>query len=377
MATATDRKTKPRDKTKSHFSSAQKATLRRRLLAWYAKHARVLPWRASRDPYRVWVSEIMLQQTQVATVHEYFTRFVQEFPTVRELAAADEIDVLRLWEGLGYYRRARQMHAAAKQLIANHGGNFPPDPAALQNLPGIGRYTAGAIASIAFDQRAPILEANTIRLLSRLVAYRGETASAAGQAMLWQVAEEILPQKHVSKFNQALMELGSLVCTPVDPRCDECPLVSVCAANALGLQRVIPTAKPRTKFIEVREAAIVVRKNGGVLMRQCGSTERWSGLWDFPRFELEATGPLFAQEEIATKVTAQTGIKCAPGALLKTLKHGVTRYRITLECYEAAYVSGRPKPGATTAAVRWSPLRDLPSLPLSTTGRKIASLIRG
>lgn len=364
MPTATDRK--------AFFSSAQKQSLRRRLLAWYAKHARDLPWRESRDPYRVWVSEIMLQQTQVATVRDYFARFVKAFPTVQKLAAADETDVLRLWEGLGYYRRARQLHAAAQQLVSDHRGEFPQEPAELQELPGIGRYTAGAIASIAFDRRAAILEANTIRLLSRLIAFRGNPHSTAGQRELWRVAEEILPQKDVARFNQALMELGSLVCTPTAPKCDECPLATVCSARDLGLQQEIPRAKPRPTIAEVREAAVVVRKNGSILMRRCGPTERWAGLWDFPRFEVEATGPLFAKKEIIDKVAHQTGIICEPGALVKSMKHGVTRYRITLDCYEATYKSGRVQ--ATTAAdVKWMAAAKLESLPLSTTGRKIAA----
>jgi A/G-specific adenine glycosylase len=366
MPTATDRK--------AFFSSAQKQSLRRRLLAWYAKHARDLPWRKSRDPYCVWVSEIMLQQTQVATVRDYFARFVKAFPTVEKLAAAHETDVLRLWEGLGYYRRARQMHAAAKQVVNELDGDFPQEAASLQQLPGIGRYTAGAIASIAFDKRAAILEANTIRLLSRLIAFRGNPHSTTGQRVLWQMAEDILPQKDVAKFNQALMELGSLVCTPTEPKCDDCPIAKVCTARELGLQQEIPRAKPRPTFTDVREAAIIVRKNSSILMRQCGQTQRWAGLWDFPRFELTATGPLFSEKEIVEKVAEQTGIMCEPGALFKTMKHGVTRYRITLECYEAAYVSGKTQP-ATAAEVKWMPREKLSSLPLSTTGRKIASLL--
>jgi A/G-specific adenine glycosylase len=374
MSIATDRK-RVALREESHFSAAQRQSLRRRLLAWYAKHARDLPWRRSRDPYRVWISEIMLQQTQVATVRDYFTRFIQTFPNVRRLAVADEADVLRLWEGLGYYRRARQLHAAAQQVVAQHAGTLPQEPGELQSLPGIGRYTAGAIASIAFDKRAAILEANTIRLLSRLIAFRGNPHSTTGQRLLWQVAEKILPQKHVAKFNQALMELGSLVCTPVEPKCNECPLATLCAANAAGLQREIPAAKPRTVFTELREAAVIVRKNGSLLMRRCGDDERWAGLWDFPRFELEASGPLFAMDEIATKVAAQTGITCAPRTHLRTIRHGVTRFRITLDCYEAAFVSGRVRPVAKSA-VRWLALAELSALPLSTTGRKIANLIR-
>ena len=193
MATATDRNSRKRT-VQFRFTSAQKQRLRRRLLAWYASHARDLPWRRSRDPYRVWVSEIMLQQTQVATVRDYFNRFVAAFPDVRTLAAADEQQVLRLWEGLGYYRRARQLHAAAKVIVTEHDGQFPHDVDELQKLPGIGRYTAGAIASIAFGERAPILEANTIRLFSRLIAYRDDPTKAAGQRLLWQTAEDMLPQ---------------------------------------------------------------------------------------------------------------------------------------------------------------------------------------
>jgi A/G-specific adenine glycosylase len=374
MATATDRIRKPQDSA-AQFSSAQKQSLRRRLLAWYASNARDLPWRKSQDPYRVWISEIMLQQTQVATVRDYFTRFIATFPNVQELAAASEVEVLRLWEGLGYYRRARQLHAAAKKVADEHSGQFPHELDTLQSLPGIGRYTAGAIASIAFNKRAPILEANTIRLFSRLIAFRGAAASAAGQKVLWQFAEKILPQKDIARFNQALMELGSLVCTPIDPKCEECPVAAVCAANAVGLQREIPTAKPKQPFTELREAAVVVRKNGNVLLRRCGEKERWAGLWDFPRFEVEASGPLFANREIAEKVAAQTGIACAPGALFKTLRHGVTRFRITLDCYEAAYLDGRLRSGAS-ADVRWQTHSALQELPLSTTGRKIANLIR-
>jgi A/G-specific adenine glycosylase len=376
MATATDRKRKSAESASpiAQFTLAQKQVLRRRLLAWYSKHARDLPWRQSRDPYRVWISEIMLQQTQVATVRDYFTRFMVTFPDVHQLAAAPEIDVLRAWEGLGYYRRARQLHAAAIKLVAEHGGKFPSEPAELQSLPGIGRYTAGAIASIAFDKRAAILEANTIRLLSRLIAYRGNSHSTVGQRVLWDMAEEILPLKDVARFNQALMELGSLVCKPVDPKCDQCPLASVCAAKAAGLQHEIPIAKPRTTFTELREAAIVVRKNGSVLLRRCGEDERWAGLWDFPRFEMEASGPLFAEQEITKKVAAQTGITCVPGALIKTLRHGVTRYRITLDCYEAVYRDRRLR-AAQPGVAKWSSIRDVASLPLSTTGRKIANLL--
>lgn len=351
-----------------------KQVFRRRLLAWYAKHKRDLPWRKSTNPYRVWVSEVMLQQTQVETVKPYFLRFMRSFPTVKKLAAADEQDVLRLWEGLGYYRRARSLHAAAKQVVAEHRGQFPRDLETLQTLPGIGRYTAGAIVSIAYDTRAPILEANTIRLFARLVGYREDPTKSAGQKILWQTAEDVLPRKEIANFNQALMELGSLVCKPTNPQCEVCPVAALCAANEMNAQETIPLSTKKQKFTDVSEAAVVVHKNGHVLLRRCGEGERWAGLWDFPRFELESEGPLFVKDELVAKVKLLTGVTIKPGGLLKTLKHGVTRYRITLDCFEATYSKGRICSNPSRP-VRWTKPTELAELPLSTTGRILAKLI--
>jgi A/G-specific adenine glycosylase len=351
-----------------------KQSIRRRLLAWYSRHARDLPWRRSRDPYRVWLSEVMLQQTTVAAVKPYFERFLAELPTVAALAAADEQQVLRLWEGLGYYRRARSLHAAARHVVGELGGEFPRDVAGLLQLPGVGRYTAGAIASIAYDLPAPILEANTIRLLSRLVGYRDDPTKAAGQRVLWQTAEDLLPRRDVARFNQASMELGSLVCTPVAPRCDECPLALYCVARQRGWQAEIPAPTRKAAITAVREAAVVVRKNGAVLLRQCGPDERWTGLWDFPRFPLAAEGPLFVHDELAAGVATLTGVQVEPAGLLHTLKHTVTRFRITLECYAARPVGGRVRSTAA-APVRWQPLSAIEALPLSMTGRKLAKLV--
>ncbi|MEM8945653.1 MAG: A/G-specific adenine glycosylase [Planctomycetota bacterium] len=358
----------------SALDAKWKQSFRRRLLAWYAKNKRDLPWRKSSNPYRVWVSEVMLQQTQVETVKPYFQRFMKTFPTVTKLAAADEQQVLRLWEGLGYYRRARGLHAAAKQIVAVHDGKFPKDVETLQTLPGIGRYTAGAIVSIAYDRRAPILEANTIRLFARLIGYREDPTKSAGQKILWQTAEDVLPRKEIANFNQALMELGSLVCKPAHPLCDECPVASLCIAKQAGTQQAMPKSTKKMKFVDSNEAAVVVRKNGKVLVRQCGEDERWAGLWDFPRFEIESEGPLFIADELVGKVRAQTGITVKPGSLLKTIKHGVTRYRITLDCYEAQYLSGRLRK-SESGPMRWLMPSELTELPLSTTGRKLAKLI--
>ena len=356
------------------LTATWKQRLRRRLLGWYAGHARDLPWRRSPEAYRVWISEIMLQQTQVATVEEYFTRFIEAFPTVHDLAAADEQQVLRLWEGLGYYRRARQMHAAARVIVDEHAGHIPHSIDGWQRLPGVGRYTAGAICSIALGQRVPILEANTIRLLSRLIGYRDDPTKAAGQRLLWQMAEAILPQKRVAQFNQALMELGSLVCTPNGPQCDRCPVASLCAAHEAGLQHEIPLAKKKPQITDLHEAAVIVRKNGSVLLRQCPAGERWAGLWDFPRFEIDAGRPAALRKQLAERVHEQTGILTKPGEQLSTMKHSVTRYRITLDCYAAQYKSGRIRT-SRSQPVRWIRRMELADLPLSTTGRKLARLV--
>jgi A/G-specific adenine glycosylase len=311
----------------------------------------------------------MLQQTTVQTVRGYFSRFMAAFPAVEHLAAADEADVLRLWEGLGYYRRARMLHAAARQVVDRHAGVLPGDVETLMTLPGVGRYTAGAIVSIAFDRPAPILEANTIRLFARLLAVRDDSTRASVQRRLWQVAEELLPSKQVARFNQALMEVGSLVCTPTNPNCGACPLATWCEAHQQGvIDQVGPTTN-RTSYTDRREAAVVVAKDNRWLVRQCVAGERWAGLWDFPRFEVEAPAPLFATSELQQKVATLTGIECRVGGLLTSLKHGVTRYRIVLDCYRAEFVAGRVRDA------RWVNAAQLEALPLSVTGRKLARLL--
>ncbi|MEN6498735.1 MAG: A/G-specific adenine glycosylase [Thermoguttaceae bacterium] len=354
--------------------SPWRQAFRRRLQAWYADHARDLPWRRNRDPYAIWISEIMLQQTQVATVRPYFERFLGRFPTIAALAATEEHEVLRLWEGLGYYRRARQLHQAAKLLASEHGGVFPRDPEVVRRLPGIGRYTAGAILSIAFDARQPILEANTLRLFSRLLAYRGQPTSTACQRLLWAMAEAELPQRHAGAFNQALMELGSTVCLVRGPLCDACPVASLCHARAEGLQTSIPAPKPKPVSEDRHEVALIVRRRGRVLLVRRPDGGRWAGLWDFPRFEVHAEHEAALRDELIALVQQQTGVTIQPGQRLATLKHGVTRFRITLDCHEAAYVSGADKTH-DGVEMRWLRPAELAEYPLNTTGRKLSHLL--
>lgn len=352
------------------------ARFRRALLAWYERHARDLPWRRTRDPYAILVSEVMLQQTQVATVRPYFQRFVSALPDFAALAAADEQTVLRLWEGLGYYRRARQLRRAAEVIVREHGGRFPRDLQGAQRLPGVGRYTAGAVLSIAFDLPVPILEANTARLFSRLLGYRGDPQSAEGQRVLWAFAEAVLPARRAGRFNQALMELGSVLCTRRNPRCGDCPVAMLCAARREGLQGEIPRPRRRPTIEWLREAAVIIRHGRRVLLCRRGATERWAGLWDFPRVELPPHGegmpPGSPIETVVAAIRRLTGLVVQPGRHLTTLRHQVTRFRIMLECYEACRVSGRLRRGN---GLRWVRPHELAQYPLSSPGRKLAELV--
>lgn len=358
-------------------SDAWKRSLRRRLLAWFDQHARDLPWRRNRDPYHIWVSEIMLQQTQVATVANYFPRFIEAFPTIEALAAAPESQVLRLWEGLGYYRRARQLHRAAGVVVKEHAGVFPRSADAVRQLPGIGRYTAGAILSIAFDAREPILEANTLRVASRLLAYRGDPRSAAGQQVLWQAAEEWLPAERSGAFNQAFMELGSLVCKIREPACETCPAATLCGARQAGLVAEIPPPAARPQIEELLEAAIVVRRRGQVLLCRRDASGRWAGMWDFPRVALHAKRPRDRAREILDYIRRATGLEVKLGQRIATLRHGVTRFRITLECFEAEAISGKARADAGSDKVAWVDPSQLAEYPLHVTGRKLAKLLIG
>jgi A/G-specific adenine glycosylase len=297
------------------------------------------------------------------------------FPEVATLAAAREHDVLRHWEGLGYYRRSRQMHRAARLIVDEHGGQFPREPDALRRLPGIGRYTAGAILSIAFEAREPILEGNTQRLLSRLLGYRGDPRSSAGQRLLWSTAAALLPRRGVGAFNQALMELGALVCTPRAPRCGECPVVNCCRAAQLSLQHELPARSTRPRVEFVRQAAVVVFRQGKVLLVKRTEPERWAGMWDFPRFELSGTGRR-CLAEITSQLRAETGVSAEIESKIATLHHTVTRFKIQLDCFRAT-CEHTPSSARSTRKLKWATPRHLANLALSATGRKLARLIDG
>jgi A/G-specific adenine glycosylase len=353
-----------------HFPGADfTRLLHRKLLSWFRKARRPLPWRQDRNPYRIWVSEIMLQQTQVAAVIPYFERFLKAFPTLDWLAAADEQEVLQLWEGLGYYRRARDLHKAAQILVREQRGAIPDDPAIIAALPGIGRYTLGAILSQAFDRPLPILEANSQRVLCRLLGVQEDPSAGRARRLLWQAAEAMLPAKHCGDFNQALMELGSLVCTPVAPRCDACPVAALCAARLQGLQHRIPLlAKPR-KPVDIAESAVIVQRGLRVLLVQRPDQGRWGGLWEFPHAPLNKRE---SYEECAERlVTELTGLRAAVTGELLSLRHGVTHQRITLVCFEARFCAGRFSSRFYRQG-RWVRPAELPDFPVSSPQRRLA-----
>lgn len=355
--------------------SAWRSRVRKRLTNWFSDSARELPWRSDPQPYFVWISEIMCQQTQVATVLPYFERFLKSYPTISALAAADEADLMKLWEGLGYYRRARSLHAAAKQIVEFHDGVFPESFDDVLALPGIGRYTAGAILSISGDQRLPILEGNTQRVFSRWIALESPPTETAANRLLWQIAEAMLPPRRAvvgsGTFNQAAMELGALICKPKEPLCDQCPVSNSCAARRLGRQSEIPGKVSKTVYEDRDEFAFVIGDAlSGFLMRKLPEGGRWAGLWDFPRPTESEVANL---DQAQAWLEEELGRRLKLGTRLTTIRHGVTKYRIRLNVHLARPTGkNRLQPSKPWQTVS---LAEMKQLPLSVTGRRIAKLL--
>jgi A/G-specific adenine glycosylase len=370
------------------FDSPTLARLRRNLIRWFHQHGRDLPWRRSRDAYRVWISEIMLQQTTVAAVVPYYERFLARFPDVQALARASEHDVLRLWEGLGYYSRARNLRRAAQQIVAERNGVIPHELADLIRLPGIGRYTAGAIASLAYDRPAPIVEANTLRVYARLLAYGGDVHSTTGRNVIWSFAERAVPRRSAGAFNQALMDLGATICTPTEPACENCPVRSCCRAFRDGVVQAIPRPRARPQTTFVNEAMVAVREDGRYLLRKSPPGERWAGLWEFLRIGLgedshgsNGNGSRkrsdFASSSLSTKtqrrleqaVAERCGLNVDSQPVAFEFHHTVTRFRIRLLCVIAEHSGGAAK---LPAIFRWATPAQFGRFALSMPARKFA-----
>jgi A/G-specific adenine glycosylase len=319
------------------------------------------------DPYAVLVSEFMLQQTQVATVIPYFLRFMKAFPTVSDLADAPEQQVLRLWQGLGYYSRARNLRAAAKQIVTEFGGRIPISIQDLMTLPGVGRYTAGAVASIAHNQRAPILDGNVARVLCRLDLIQSDPKNPKTREMLWQRAEEILPRSSIGDFNSALMELGATICTPRAPKCPSCPLRKFCKAAKTGLQDSIPQPRKTKPTPEFTRWTICISQSNRWLIERRPDKGRWARLWQFPTIEAKNGNPTPAI------IAHQIGIPIRNLRPIGELRHALTHRKYIFKAFTAkASGSDTIKSGPTR---RWINLSELNSYPLSRPQTKIAEML--
>lgn len=341
------------------------------LLVWYQENARDLPWRGHPDPYAVWVSEIMLQQTRVETVLPYFKHWMASFPTIEALAEADPQLVLSAWEGLGYYSRARNLQRAARILVADHGGQLPDDVQRLRRLPGIGRYTAGAIASMAFGLDEPALDGNIRRVLARLFNLDLPARSPAGEQRLWELARTHLPPGRAGDYNQAMMDLGASICTPRSPNCPECPLESFCQARALGVQEQRPVLAARPAIPHYTVTAAVILQDSCLLITQRPPHGLLGGLWEFPGGKLlpgeDLTGCL--QREIQEEL----GVVIQVGGAFGVYRHAYTHFKVTLHAFCCSIVEDQSPQALQVHDLRWVSPAELANFPMGKIDRQIAA----
>lgn len=330
--------------------SAPDAALVSALLAWYRARKRDLPWRRTSDPYRIWVAEIMLQQTQVSAVIPYYERFLAQFPTVKALADANLDQVLALWQGLGYYARARSLHAAARLVRDHFQGAVPADPAALRRLPGVGDYTAGAILSIAYDQREPTLDGNVVRVFCRLLDEERDPRLAPVRKRLRFYAVALLPSDRPGDLNQALMELGATVCLPRIPHCADCPLALFCRAREHGTQTARPVPRSRGPIPQREAAAAFIESQGGVLLARRVPEGLLGGLWELPGGELSA--PESHAQALTRHLAEGLGVVAEVGPQLASVRHAYTHFRVIVRVYRCQ-ISGVPRPAQPWDACHW------------------------
>ena len=352
-----------------------KTGLPQNLLRWYRANRRDLPWRRLEDdPYAVWISEVMLQQTQVRTVIPYFERWMTRFPTLRSLADAPLEEALRLWAGLGYYARARNLHRAAQTIMQEHGGRIPCDAETLSRLPGIGRYTLGAMRSIAYNQPAPIVDANVARVLSRVYAVEGDPKSSENQARLWELAEVLIPPGEARDFNQALMELGALICTPFDPACERCPILPTCIAGNSPDPTAWPQIPPGKRTVRATHSSAIIVRDGKALLIRRHPHGLWGGLWELPRRVCSADeSPPACAMRAAREVMGLVGRAAEP---VGVVKHSVTHHAITLHGILLMDVTGQPA-CLDCAEFRWIRIEEELDLPLSSPQNLLLQQLRG
>ncbi len=331
------------------------------LLSWYDQYKRDLPWRRTSDPYAIFVSEMMLQQTQVKTVIPYYGRFLKELPDWSALAKAKEEKVLKLWEGLGYYRRARNLKAAAQMVLENFNGQLPNTLEDILELPGVGLYSAGAVLSIAYQKPQPLVDGNVIRVFSRVFVLRGNLKAGEGHQRVWDVAQKLIPDQRPGDFNQALMELGATVCLSDNPQCLLCPMRSLCEAAQRGIQSELPEMPKAHKTVEVPMAAFFIEHRGKILVKKRAQEEKWlKGMWEFP----SARGKTLT--EARAKLEKELGARSEKKSH-QEIRHQITHHKIHLKLFRAVL----EKPLKTTSDLKWVASETLDKLPFSSAQNKL------
>jgi A/G-specific adenine glycosylase len=360
------------DLTAQQWIEQHRLELRPALVQWYRQQGRSLPWRNTQDPYAIWVSEIMLQQTQVKTVLPYYDRWLQLFPTVQALAAADQQQILKAWQGLGYYARARNLHQAAQAVVRDYQGIVPNDLQTIIQLPGIGKTTAGGILSAAFNQPTAILDGNVKRVLARLVAL--PVAPARAIAQLWQLSEALLDPLQPCDFNQALMDLGATVCLPRAPDCDRCPWQPDCRAAALGIQTQLPMTEPRPSIPrKVIGVAVIWNAQKQILIDRRRPEGLLGGMWEFPGGKVEPGETI--PDCIRREIQEELGIEIAVGDRLIIVEHTYSHFHVTLNVHHCQHLSGEPQ-AIECDEIRWVTLDELDDFPFPKANLQIIAALR-
>lgn len=357
-----------------HLQTSELPDLQHALVSWFEAHKADLPWRRTKDPYAIWLSEIMLQQTQVTTVIPYFEQFIARFPDVSTLAAAPIDDVLKAWEGLGYYSRARNIYRAAQMIVREFEGQFPKTVHDLQRLPGVGRYTAGAVASLAYGLDVSAVDGNVIRILTRVFDIADDIGQADTKNALWELAERLVPAGQAGPWNEGLMELGRTVCTPTSPNCTACPIVDFCEAERLGVQSQRPVKQPRRKVPHFDVTAAVIRgSDGKLLIAQRPADGMLGGLWEFPGGKRKPHETL--PDCLRREIDEELGIEIRVGSQIGTVRHGYSHFRITLYAFECQVVAGKPQ-AIGVADWAWVTLDEIDRYAFPVTDQKIIGMLR-
>lgn len=337
-----------------------------------------MPWRdlrpdGSRDPYRVWISEVMLQQTRVETATPYFHRFTERFPTVRALAQADQDDVLKLWEGLGYYSRARNLHRAAQAVLSDHDGEVPADPAAFLALPGVGPYTAAAVLSLSFGTPLAVLDGNVIRVLSRVFALDADTRSGRVRKALQQVSDRLLDADQPGRWNESVMELGATICTPRSPECGQCPLSEVCQARALGTPEAFPVVLKRKAVPHYTIAVGLVMDGSRVLIQKRPQDAMLGGLWEFPGGKAEAGET--PEDACVRELREELGIEVTVESPIALVDHAYSHFKITMHAFRCRLVGGEPK-SETGEPIEWAEVESLDDYAFPRANRRVIETLQ-